>query len=265
MKRRCLLMLALLSPAKKLDMERRNPALAHSRPLFHAESMELVEVARRLSRMELRRMMKISDNLADLTWRRFRRFRPDPAFEDGCQAALAFAGDVYRALEASSLDKDDWRFANDHLRILSGLYGLLRPLDLIQPYRLEMGRKIRTARGHSLYEFWGAHIAKAIDEELEGHEHAVALNLASNEYVKAANRKALKARLIDIDFKEDRGGQLKTIGVYAKRARGLMARYIIDNRLRRPDELRSFNLEGYAYAAELSSETRLTFVRSSRP
>ena len=255
-------MLAVISPAKKLDLERRQYCpLEGTEPQFGDEAMELIREARRLSRSDLRNLMKISDNLADLTRRRFRDFSSSPGENETCPAALAFAGDTYKGLEAESMDEDGWQFAQNSLRILSGLYGLLRPLDLIQPYRLEMGRRLRTARGNNLYEFWGEAIANALDEQLAGHESKAIINLASNEYVKVIDKKALRARLINIVFREERGGVLRTIGIYAKRARGMMARHIIDERLRKPEDLKKFSRGGYLFQPSLSDENNLVFSR----
>ena len=254
-------MLAIISPAKKLRFETRDPALASSQPDFLPDTNRLISVARKLSRADLRAMMKISDNLADLNWQRFQDFKKNPDITQTKQAVMAFAGDTYTGLDAESLDPKELDFAQNHLRILSGLYGLLKPLDEIQPYRLEMGRKLKTKRGETLYAFWGDRIARAIDRQLQGHEHKVVINLASNEYFKAVDKKALQAPVINPVFKEYKNGQYKVIGLFAKRARGAMARYMIKNRLEDPQDLKTFRDDNYAYQPEMSQGANWVFTR----
>lgn len=254
-------MLALISPAKKLKFETRDPSLASSQPDFLSDTSQLISVARKLTRADLRAMMKISDNLADLNYQRFQTFSKTPSENDTKQAMMAFAGDTYTGLDAETLDKKDRDFAQDHLRILSGLYGLLKPNDLIQPYRLEMGRKLKTKRGETIYAFWGDRIAKALDAQLAGHKYPVVINLASNEYFKAANTKALKARTINMVFKEQKADQYKIIGLFAKRARGAMARYMIKHRIEDPADLKSFAEDGYLYQPHMSEGNNWVFTR----
>ncbi len=253
-------MLAVISPAKKLKFENRDRRLKATKPVFLEEANQLAAIAKKLSRSELRQLMKLSDKLADLNYRRFQDFRSDPGPESTKQAVLAFAGDTYTGLSADTMSDDDLMFAQDHLRILSGLYGVLRPLDAIQPYRLEMGRALANPKGRNLYAYWGDKIARQLDADLEGHPFKTVINLASNEYFKAIDRKALKARVVHIDFKQNRNGTLKTIGLLAKRARGAMARYMIDNRLENPEDLKGFNQDGYQYHESGSSEDRWLFV-----
>ncbi len=254
-------MLAIISPAKKLKFETRDPTLASSEPDFLKDTQQLISVARKLSRADLRAMMKISDNLADLNWQRFQDFAENPDITQTKQAVMAFAGDTYTGLDAESLDPEDIDFAQNHLRILSGLYGLLKPLDEIQPYRLEMGRKLKTKRGETLYAFWGDRIARALDQQLEGHRHKVVINLASNEYFRAVDKKALKAPVFNMIFKENKSGQYKIIGLFAKRARGAMARYMIKNRIEDPLDLLAFDEDGYEYREDMSDANNHVFVR----
>lgn len=254
-------MLAVVSPAKKLNFSQ--PAIAHGRstPVFLKQADELAKVAKKLTRADLRQLMHLSENLADLNYDRFQRFTPSPAEEATKQAALAFAGDTYAGLDAASLDQNDMAFAQNNFRILSGLYGLLRPLDAIQPYRLEMGRKLKTRRGETIYAFWGDRIANQLDKQLVGHKHPVVINLASNEYIKAASTKALKARVINMVFKEQKGDDYKIIGLFAKQARGAMARYMIQHRIEDPEKLKSFAEDGYKHRPALSDDDNWVFTR----
>lgn len=254
-------MLAVVSPAKKMDFDAADPALPASRPDFPEDTDILAETARGLSRSELQQLMKLSDKLAELNHQRFKAFSSTPGEDETKQAVLAFSGDTYTGLDAGTLDADDLAWAQDHLRILSGLYGVLKPLDRIQPYRLEMGRKLTNPRGGDLYAFWGTKLANALDAALESHQAPVVVNLASNEYFKAANAKAMKARVITPVFKEEQDGVLKMIGLFAKRARGMMARYIIVNRLEDPEGLKDFTEGGYKFQPGLSSDDEWVFVR----
>ena len=254
-------MLALISPAKKLTFDTRDPSQKSTDPIFLKDTLELSKVTSKLSRADLRQMMKISDKLADLNYQRFQNFKENPIEGETKQAILAFAGDTYTGLDAPTLVSNDLKFAQDHLRILSGFYGLLRPLDMIQPYRLEMGRKLRTKRGETLYEFWGDKLANAIDEQLKGHKKATVINLASNEYFKAISGKTLKAPIINMIFKEEKAGQYKVIGLFAKRARGAMARYMIKNRIETPEDLKSFVKDGYTYQPSMSNDRDWVFTR----
>ena len=225
------------------------------------DTNQLIAVARKLTRADLRQMMKISDKLADLNYQRFQTFSKTPAEHETKQAIMAFAGDTYTGLEADSLDKKDLAFAQNNLRILSGLYGLLKPNDLIQPYRLEMGRKLKTKRGETIYAFWGDRIAKALDQQLAGHKHPVVINLASNEYFKVAKTKALKAQVINMVFKEKKDDDYKIIGLFAKRARGAMARYMIQHQFENPKDLKEFSADGYKHRPEMSNDVDWVFTR----
>jgi cytoplasmic iron level regulating protein YaaA (DUF328/UPF0246 family) len=205
--------------------------------------------------------MGLSDALAGLNVARYAAWRPQFSLKNAKQAVLAFNGDAYQGLGASSLAQDELAWLQDHLCLLSGLYGVLRPLDLLQPYRLEMGTALPNAHGRNLYQFWGAHIAHYLNQRLQNDAAPVLVNLASQEYFKAVNRQALKARVVECVFEDFKDGQFKIISFYAKRARGLMARYGATHRLSTPEQLEDFDLEGYAFAAAVSRPDRLVFRR----
>jgi len=250
----------VISPAKSLDFTPPPPGTPATAPTMTGDLAELAKVTRRLRQADLKRLMGISDKLALLNYERFQAF--DPEGEDGVQAAMAFDGDVYDGLQARTLDKAGLAFAQAHLRILSGLYGLLRPLDVIQPYRLEMGVRLKTRRGSSLYDFWGARIARALDEAAEGAGERSLVNLASQEYFGAVDRKALGLPVVSCTFKEIKGEEPpKIISFYAKKARGLMARFAIDNRIDRAEGLKGFDVAGYGFDAALSKESDWVFTR----
>jgi uncharacterized protein len=253
-------MLTVISPAKKLDL---TPlplplGMVPTEPAFAADASALARVARRLSVTDLQGLMGISDALARLNKDRFAAF--DKAPEAVKPAALMFAGDTYAGLEAATFDADMLRYAQGHLRILSGLYGLLRPLDAIQPYRLEMGSRLATRRGASLYDWWGPKIAKALNVAAQEAGTRVLLNCASVEYFGAVDAKALRLRVVTPVFLEDRAGGAKTISFLAKRARGAMARFATEHRLTDPADLRGFAVGGYAFDASQSSGDRMVFV-----
>jgi len=255
-------MLALLSPAKTLDFEPAPAGVPHSQPALLDETERLLAVARRLGPDDLQQLMGLSESLAELNFERFQRFSASRRATRGRkQAMLAFAGDVYMGLSAATLRPKGLAFAQDHLRILSGLYGLLRPLDLIEPYRLEMGTALPNERGANLYAFWGDRIARAILDALEGHRHPVVVDLASKEYARAARLPQLGVRVVTPLFKERRGGALKVISFSAKRARGAMARFILDRRIDRPEALLRFDRDGYAFHEGQSSDDTWVFVR----
>ncbi len=254
-------MLAIISPAKKLDFETESPIARHSLPEFLERSEILVRSARKLSRDDLARSMKLSHRLADLNYRRFKAFATPFTLANAKQAALAFNGDTYVGLEAASLDEGDMAFAQDHLRILSGLYGLLRPLDLIQPYRLEMGARFRPPSGGDLYGFWDGALTESVNQVIRRQSDPTVVNLASKEYFKAISNAGLDGPVVTPVFKEVRDGESKVLGMFAKRARGAMARYIIKNRLTAPDGLKEFKEDGYAYQPALSDEAAWVFTR----
>jgi cytoplasmic iron level regulating protein YaaA (DUF328/UPF0246 family) len=254
-------MIIVLSPAKTLDF-RTPPTLAeHSQPRLLDQSQLLVDDLRQLSPSQLASLMKISDQLAVLNSTRYAEWAPPFTPENAKQAALAFNGDVYDGLDAPSLSPDDLRFAQAHLRILSGLYGLLRPLDLMQPYRLEMGTRLANARGRDLYAFWGERITDAISASIAEANAKVLVNLASEEYFKSLQPKRLPVPVLQAVFEDWSGGRFRVISFYAKRARGLMARYAIVNRLTDAAGLKDFAVDGYAYADQASSDRAWVFRR----
>lgn len=249
-------MLIVVSPAKKMDMDPVE-GVTPTRPSFQAEADELAGVARDLSAGDLQKLMKISDSLARLNADRFRDF----GAMDEKPAALAFAGDTYQGLEAASLDADEMAWAQDHLRILSGLYGVLRPLDAIQPYRLEMGSRLKNARGKTLYDYWGDRISGALNAQADSVGTDVLVNCASQEYFGAVDPDALNLRVITPVFMENKAGTPKIVSFYAKRARGAMARFIIQRRLTDAEGIKEFDTGGYAYRADLSDGDSWVFVR----
>ncbi|MAU40518.1 MAG: peroxide stress protein YaaA [Kordiimonas sp.] len=258
-------MLVVVSPAKKLDFEENFSSLPHSQPDFLDQSEELIEVARDLSREDIASLMKISDNLADLNYQRYRHFSRPFTLANAKQAVLAFKGDTYRGLDAETLSDDDMDYAQRHFRILSGLYGVLRPLDLIQPYRLEMGTKLANPSGKNLYEFWDQQITTSLNKALEDacgpSAQKVLVNCASQEYFKAVKPSALNGRVITPVFKEVKDGQARVLGMMAKKARGMMARYIIQQRIDIPEGLKDFDLDGYTFQPDLSDDNVLEFHR----
>ena len=249
-------MLVALSPAKKLDMTPVEGMKA-TRPAFQADAEELAKAARDLGVSDLQKLMGISENLARLNAGRFADFGQMAEKP----AALAFAGDTYLGLEAGSLDPDEMTWAQDHLRILSGLYGILRPLDAIQPYRLEMGSRLRTARGRTLYDYWGARISEAFNAQAETLDTATLINCASQEYFGAVDRAALKLRVITPVFMENKAGTPRIVSFYAKRARGAMARFVIQHRLADPEAIKDFDTGGYRYSADMSGGDTWAFLR----
>lgn len=254
-------MLMVISPAKTLDYTSPLATETFTQPRFLEQSSQLIEVLRKLSPSELAELMKLSDKLAGLNVARFTEWQPDFTLENARQAILAFKGDVYTGLDAQTLSADDFNYAQQHLRILSGLYGVLRPLDLMQPYRLEMGTKLDNAQGKNLYEFWGTRITESLNQCLAENKTDTVLNLASNEYFKAVKPKQLAGTLINVDFKDLKNGQYKIISFYAKKARGLMARYVIQHKIDSVEALKNFSEQGYYYSAEQSKPNHLVFLR----
>jgi cytoplasmic iron level regulating protein YaaA (DUF328/UPF0246 family) len=250
-------MLTVISPAKRLDWSERDVEM--TAPVFHGDAVTLARAAKRLSQKDLAKLMDLSPELAKLNADRFKRFEDEP--DDVRPAALAFAGDTYQGLEAKSLDADDMRFAQDRLRILSGLYGLLRPLDAIRPYRLEMGSRLKTRKGATLYAYWGDRLARALNEQAESLGTDTLINCASVEYFSAVDADALKLDVVTPQFLEDRPGGPKIVSFYAKKARGAMARFIVERRLTDPAGLVEFDTGGYAYAPELSAPGKPAFLR----
>ena len=254
-------MFALLSPAKKLHEACAVTAVPFTEPALLDEAKILVETARKLNPKRLERTMGISAKLAALNHTRFQEWSPPFGAENARQAALLFAGDTYFGLDADTLAPDDLTWAQDHLGILSGLYGLLRPLDLMQPYRLEMGTRLKNPRGRTLYAFWGDRITQAINTRTEGHRHRAVINLASNEYASAVQQNQLAGAWITPSFREVKDGQPKMIGLLAKRARGAMARFMLTQRIETPDGLQAFEHAGYRFQPSLSDDTNPVFTR----
>ncbi len=254
-------MLIVLSPAKRLDFTEPSPDVAATRRRFVEDTTSLSKTVRNQTQADLRRLMGISADLAKLNQARFKAFEPD-ALDAGIQAAFAFDGDVYQGLEARTLDRPALQFAQHHLRILSGLYGLLRPLDRIQPYRLEMGTRLKTRRGSSLYDFWGDKISRQLNADAEGQGDPTLVNLASQEYFGAVDAKALKLPVVTPHFRENKDGESRIISFFAKKARGAMARFAIDERIETATDLKAFSRDGYSFQKAASTETDWIFTRT---
>ena len=253
-------MLMVISPAKTLDFSSRADA-DFTVPECLENSQVLVDQLRQLGPEELGALMQISPKLSALNYQRYQAFEQPFTLDNAKQALLAFQGDVYKGMDTAIYEQEDFNFAQKHLRILSGLYGILRPLDLIQPYRLEMGTKLQNSHGKNLYEFWGSAIAESINQALADHPEPCLINLASNEYFKAIDKKTLQFRLLNIAFKENKNGTYKVVAIHAKRARGLMVDYAIRNRIETPDGLKTFDSEGYQFRQDLSTEQDWIFSR----
>ncbi|MGB3766550.1 MAG: peroxide stress protein YaaA [Phormidesmis sp.] len=253
-------MLMLISPAKTLDYTGADYA-RFTLPAVLDRSEVLAKQLSGYDAAELSVLMKISDKLADLNYQRYQEFQVPFTLDNAKQALLAFKGDVYKGMTVDSYTDEDLAFAQDHLRILSGLYGVLRPLDLMQPYRLEMGTKLSNEKGKNLYEFWGTQISELLNAGLQSHDDPCIVNLASNEYFKSVDRETLKARVLNIDFKENKDGDYKIVAIYAKRARGLMADFVIRNRIERVEALQGFDAEGYTFRESLSAADHWIFCR----
>lgn len=254
-------MLFLLSPAKTLDYTSPATTPRWTTPQFVAQSAELIEVLRRQSVEDIQALMDLSQPLAQLNVDRYRRWRPRFTARNSKAALLAFDGDVYAGLNAAQLDAADLEWAQEHVAILSGLYGVLRPLDRMQPYRLEMGTALATGKGKNLYEFWGDTLAEHLNQRAAAQATPVIVNLASQEYFRAVDRKALAPRVIECVFEDWKDGRYKVIGFFAKRARGLMARFVVQRRIVLPKGLQDFAADGYGFAAAASEPDRLVFRR----
>jgi cytoplasmic iron level regulating protein YaaA (DUF328/UPF0246 family) len=249
-------MLAIISPSKTQDFSECNIE-NFSQTRQQQSSDELVHILKNKSQTQISKLMSISEKLSALNFERFQKFKLPFTLENAKQAILAFKGDVYNGIDAPSLSTEDLNFAQDKIRMLSGLYGVIRPLDLIQPYRLEMGTKLSNAKGKDLYDYWGADISNVLNDD----ESELIINLASNEYFKAIDKKSLNAKILDIVFKEKKGDSYKVIGIYAKRARGLMVNFIIRNRLNNPEALQDFSDEGYRFDKDLSKDSTWVYLR----
>lgn len=256
-------MLMIISPAKTLDYESPLATETHTQPDFLDDACELIDQLKELEPHQVSNLMSISDKLGQLNAERFQSWHTPFTPDNARQAVLAFKGDVYTGLDAESFSNEDFSFAQKHLRILSGLYGLLKPLDLMQPYRLEMGTRFENTRGKDLYAFWGSKITEALNQLLASDDK-VLVNLASNEYFKSVQKKHLDARLVTPQFKDWKNGQYKMISFYAKKARGLMCRYAIQNRITQADDLKGFNLDGYYFSEDQSDNNNWVFLRDEQ-
>ena len=253
-------MLIVISPSKRLNFDPTD-VKATDTPLFASKAKQLINILKKKSVEEIKTLMRLSDDLAELNHKRYKSFKRDYTEDNSKTALLAFTGDVYLGLDAKTLEKDEFAFAQDHLRILSGLYGLLRPLDAMQPYRLEMGTTLENKKGSNLYQFWGDDITKELNKLMSTHESKLLVNLASKEYFSAINTKKLKAEILDINFREFRNGKLMFLSFNAKKARGFMSRYIIKNKLTTKEEIKGFNYENYYFDEAHSTESAYTFIR----
>ena len=258
-------MLFLLSPAKSLDYETPLAGQPHTAPLFVSESARLIDLLRTRSPAQIADLMHLSDKLSALNVARYQAWSRRATERNARQAVLAFNGDVYTGLDAHSLAPAELAWAQEQVCILSGLYGVLRPLDLMQPYRLEMGTALPNPAGKDLYAYWAPTVATYLRKRLRGQENPVLVNLASQEYFRAVDPSLVKAPVVECVFQDLQGGQYKIVSFYAKRARGLMARFAIAQRITRVEDLRAFNVDGYAYDAQASSAARLVFRRAQAP
>ncbi len=254
-------MLIVVSPAKTLDYETPSKTKIFTLPDYLNDSQELINRLRRFSSLDISELMKVSTKIAELNFDRYEAWSKRFTEKNAKQAVLAFKGDVYTGLDAESFNANDFKFAQKHFRILSGLYGLLRPLDLMKAYRLEMGTKLKTDRGNNLYEFWGSTITDGLNAQLKKTKSHHLINLASNEYFKSVKPKELNAEIITPEFKEFKNGDYKMIGIFAKKARGMLSRYIIKNRLSDPNDIKSFKEDGYSLNKKLSTDKKMVFTR----
>ena len=249
-------MLAIISPSKTQDFSECNiDSYTQTRQIDNSD--QLIGILKNKSKSQISKLMSLSEKLSALNFDRFQKFKLPFTLDNAKQAILAFKGDVYNGINAPELSSEDLEFAQGKVRMLSGLYGVVRPLDLIQPYRLEMGTKLSNAKGGDLYDYWGSEISSVLNDD----EPDLIINLASNEYFKAIDKKTLNANILDIVFKEKKGDSYKVIGIYAKRARGLMVNYIIRNRLESPEALKDFSDEGYHFDKELSTDSSWVYLR----
>jgi cytoplasmic iron level regulating protein YaaA (DUF328/UPF0246 family) len=257
-------MLIVVSPAKTLDYESPPRTKVYTQPDYLDNSQELITRLRKLSPTDITNLMKVSQKIADLNFGRYKAWNKRFTEKNSKQSVLAFKGDVYTGLNADTFNGKDFNFAQKHLRVLSGLYGLLRPLDLMQAYRLEMGTKLDTSRGKNLYEFWGSTITEGLNKQLKKLKSTTLINLASNEYFKAVKPKELNAEIITPAFKEFKNGEYKMIGIFAKKARGMLSRYIVQNQLTNPEDIKLFNEDGYKFNKKLSNGNTWVFSRNRK-
>lgn len=254
-------MITVLSPAKTLDYDTQKLTKKHSLPEFLDDSQELIDQLAKMTKPKVGKLMGISDKLAELNVSRYKSWQTPFTTENAKQSLLAFKGDVYQGFQCDQWKAADFTFAQKHLRILSGLYGLLRPLDLMQPYRLEMGTKLKTKRGRDLYDFWGDSITESLNVAIKTSRSTAFVNLASNEYFSSVNAEDISVPIVTPVFKDEKNGKYKIISFFAKKARGLMANWIIEDRVKEPAELKKFKVGGYKFAKAESSDLTLTFLR----
>ena len=254
-------MITVLSPAKKLSSECVATGDTYTTPVFLDQSKDLVTILKSLDPVGLQNLMGISQNLSELNWERFQSWTSDFSPDISRQAAYSFKGDTYNGLDAETLSEKDMMFAQGRVRILSGLYGVLKPLDLMLPYRLEMGTKLDNKKGKNLYEFWGNSISEIITQDLATHKDKTVLNCASNEYFKSINNSSLNANIVTPEFKEIKNGKTRMISFFAKKARGMMARFVIENRIEDTSSILDFNMAGYKYDPSLSEQLKPVFTR----
>ena len=254
-------MLIVVSPAKTLDYDTPAKTKTHTLPDFLQDSKKLIKQLRDFSPQDISELMNVSSNIAELNFDRYKSWTANFTEKNSKQAVLAFKGDVYTGLDAETFSAKDFKFAQQHLRVLSGLYGLLRPLDLMKPYRLEMGTRLSNPRGKNLYEFWGSEITQALNSQLKKIKSEYLINLASNEYFKSVKPKELNGEIITPAFKDYKAGQYKMFGVYAKKARGSLSRFIIQNQLTDPEDIKAFDVDGYKYNKTLSKNNTWVFSR----
>ncbi len=251
-------MLILISPAKSLNLDSKNSLKNFTTPHFSSEATFLADQLKKLSAKDLEKLMDISPKLAELNHQRFQDFSPKFDFSNSKQALLAFDGDVYKPINSAEFSAEDFDFAQNSLRILSGFYGILKPLDLIQPYRLEMGTNLKVGDAKNLYQFWGDKVSKYLNSEPAEE----IINLASEEYFQAIDQKKISAKIINVIFKEKKGDSYKIVGINAKKARGMMTRFIIKNRINKPAALRKFSVENYSFSEKLSDENNFYFLKN---
>lgn len=254
-------MITIISPAKTLDFKSRAQTRKHSFPLLLDDSKILINELQKLNPKDISKLMKVNDDIAFLNFERFLSWRTPFNIDNSKQALLAFKGQVFIGLDAKSFTEEDLLFAQEHLRLLSGLFGILRPMDLIQAYRLEMGTRLKNPTGENLYVFWGSKITEVINDELSKQKNKILINLASNEYYKAIKHKMINGEIITPIFKEEKGSNFKVVAVYAKTARGLMSRFIIKNRINNPEEIKAFDMAGYLFNHDLSNKNEWVFTR----
>ncbi|WP_420581530.1 peroxide stress protein YaaA [Reichenbachiella sp.] len=258
-------MIAVISPAKTLDFENNIEQESFTTPRFSTQTNRLIRELRLKKAEDIQQLMGVSENIAKLNVKRYKDYRREHTLDNSKQSIHAFKGDVYVGLDVDQLDASDIAFAQTHLRILSELYGLLRPKDIIQPYRLEMGTSLQVGDHSSLYKYWNDQIVKLVHKDLKEQGDQVIVNLASNEYFKVIKRKSLKANVIDVEFLDLKNDKYKVISFFAKKARGMMARYIIKNRINSPELLKGFDDEGYYYDPKSSTENNIIFKRDQAP